>query len=362
MVDSDGWLALGGLFLLTVALAFWLTSLARRIGLNLPAFVDYPRPGELQRVPVPRTGGYAVLLAFVLAVGTSLALIPRFSDEYVRLVGLVLGGVLIVPFALLDDTRRLPALPQFAWQALLAGVAIVSGTTLSSLANPFGGVASVPEFLVIPLTLAWFVGMINTLNFLDTMDGLAAGVSGIAAFVLCLRALSQGQISIAVLGLVLAGACLGFLPHNFSRSKIILGTSGSLFLGYALATLGVIGGAKAATTLMVLAVPILDTALVIARRLLAGRSPFQGGDSAHLPHQLLLMGLPQPVVLGLLYAPCAFLGLMALALTPVQKLVAFALMALGLGAAVLWVAASTRRPPTKGMPLAGASPEEAEPR
>ena len=335
--------AIAAVIISSAALSFALTWIARLIGLRLPALVDQPRPGELQTTSAPRTGGYAVLLSFAVVVGVSLWLFPRFSDEYPRLLGLVLGGLLIVPFALVDDSRRLPPAPQFLWQVGLAAVAILSGITLSSLANPFGGSAVIPDYLVIPLTLVWFLGMINTLNFLDTMDGLAAGVSGIASVVLCIRALSQGQLSIAVLGLALAGACLGFLPHNFSRSKVILGTSGSMFLGYALASLGIIGGAKAATTLMVLAIPILDTALVIARRALAGRSPFQGGDSAHLPHQLLLMGVPQPVVIGALYVLCIFLGYMALALTPVQKLVAFAGMAIALGVVVVWLAVRSRR-------------------
>jgi UDP-GlcNAc:undecaprenyl-phosphate/decaprenyl-phosphate GlcNAc-1-phosphate transferase len=335
---------IAAVFVLSVGLSYALTGLARRIGLRFPKFVDMPRPGELQRLPMPRTAGYAVIATFIVAVAISLPFFPRFSDEYPRLLGLVLGGLLIVPFALLDDSQRLPPLPQLAYQVLLAVVALASGTTLSSLANPFGGPFLVPEYVVIPLTLVWFVGMINTLNFLDTMDGLAAGVTGIASLVLCIRALGQGQISIAILCLALAGACLGFLPRNFSRSKIILGTSGSMFLGYALATLGVIGGAKAATTLMVLAIPILDTALVVSRRLLAGRSPFRGGDSAHLPHQLLLMGVPQPAIIGSLYALCIFLGVMALALTPMQKLVAFAVMAGALGLAVGAIAWRTRGP------------------
>jgi UDP-GlcNAc:undecaprenyl-phosphate GlcNAc-1-phosphate transferase len=345
-VSTDGvpWPSLVSLFALAVLLSAALTFLARQIGLRRPAFVDHPRPGELQRSPTPRTGGYAVLLAFLLTVAVSLLLFPRYGDEYPRLLGLVIGGALISPFAVLDDTRRLRPLPQFGWQMVVAMVAILCGTTLSSIASPFGGVISIPWVLAVPITLIWFLGMINTLNFLDTMDGLAAGISSIAAAVLCLRALMQGQITIAVLGLALAGVCLGFLPHNLSRSKIILGTSGSMFLGYALATLGIIGGAKAATTLMVLAVPILDTALVIARRMLSGRSPFKGGDSAHLPHQLLLMGVPQTVVLGLLCSLCIILGLMSLLLTPVQKLVAFAVLAAVLVAAVGWVAWSIRRP------------------
>lgn len=328
-------------FLVSLAASFLLTPLARRAGVRL-GFIDYPRAGELQKVPLARTGGYAIFAAFIIAIGLSFPLVPRFPDEYPRLLGLLLGAVIIMPVAFVDDLKRLGPMPQLAAQVLVALVAISLGVVIDNVANPFGGIIPLPLWITVPFTLLWFVGMINTLNFIDTMDGLAGGITAIAALVLFARALHLGQYSIAVLSLALAGACLGFLPYNLHPARVFMGTSGSMFLGYALAVLAVIGGAKIATTLTVLSIPILDTALVIARRSLAGRSPFKGGDSAHLPHRMLAVGLPQPLIVFLLYALSIVLGYLALALSATQKMVALGIMALVLGGAIAFVAYRNR--------------------
>lgn len=328
-------------FVVAFVSSLLLVPVARSLGIRL-GFIDKPRPGELQKKPIARTGGYAIFASFIIAVGVSLAVFPRFADEYPKLLGLVLGGLLILPVAYVDDAKRLGPMPQLLAQVAVAIIAMAFGLILDSVANPFGGLISLPFYIAIPLTLFWYVGMINTLNFIDTMDGLAGGVTAIAAMVLFVRGVDLGQYSIAVLALALAGACLGFLPYNVYRARVFMGTSGSMFLGYTLAVLAIIGGAKLATILMVLGIPILDTALVIARRVLAGRSPFKGGDSAHLPHRMLAIGLPQPVIILILYAFCLILGYFALALTAVQKLYAFGGMALVLGTAVLIIAYRTR--------------------
>jgi UDP-N-acetylmuramyl pentapeptide phosphotransferase/UDP-N-acetylglucosamine-1-phosphate transferase len=132
------------------------------------------------------------------------------------------------------------------------------------------------------------------------------------------------------------------LPYNLHPARVFMGTSGSMFLGYALAVLAIMGGAKLATTIMVLGVPIVDTALVVARRSLAGRSPFKGGDGAHLPHQMLAIGLPQPTIAFILYGFCLILGFFALGLTAIQKLYAFGAVALILGVAVVIIAYKER--------------------
>ncbi len=328
-------------FFVAFVASLLLTPAAMSIGVRL-GFIDKPRPGELQKKPIARTGGYAIFAAFIIALAVSLVVFPRFADEYLKLLGLVLGGLVILPVAYIDDAKRLGPLPQLAAQVAVAVIAMSFGLILDNIANPFGGIISFPLFIAVPITLFWYVGMINTLNFIDTMDGLAGGVTTIAAVILFVRAVDLGQYSIAVLVLALAGACLGFLPYNVYRAKVFMGTSGSMFLGYALAVLAIIGGAKLATIIMVLGIPILDTALVIARRVLAGRSPFKGGDSAHLPHRMLAIGLPQPVIILILYVFCLVLGYFALALSAIQKLYAFGGMALFLGAAVVIIAYRTR--------------------
>jgi len=173
--------------------------------------------------------------------------------------------------------------------------------------------------------------MMNTVNFIDTMDGVAAGIVGIAGLVLAVRSIQLEQYSIAVVVLALVGACAGFLPYNLHPARIFMGTSGSMFLGYALAVLAILGGAKIATTTMVLALPIIDTALVIIHRAVNRRSPFRGGDAAHLPHRLLALGLSQRLVAYLIYILCASLGVLSLALSAVQKLYTLAAVVLLLG-------------------------------
>lgn len=317
-------------FIVAIVLTAFLTPAAAALGVRV-GLIDRPRPGELQRRPIARTGGYAIYAGLLAAVAASLVLLPRYPDEYPKIWGFVLGALVLMPLALIDDFRRLGPFPQFIGQLLAAGVAIAFGILLDNVANPFGGIIGIPLLIAIPLTLVWFVGMINTLNFIDTMDGLAGGIAGIAAAALFVRAAGLEQYSIAALMLALAGAAFGFLLYNLHPARVFMGSSGSMLLGYGLAALAILGGAKVATIAMVLSIPILDTALVILQRLLRGRSPFRGGDGAHLPHRLLAIGLPQRWIVFLLYALCLFLGFLGLALNAVQKLYALTMMGLLLG-------------------------------
>ena len=329
--------ALAVVFAASLLAAAVLVPLAGAAGRRL-GFVDRPRRGEVQAFVLPRSGGYGIVLAFAVGVGVSLVLLPRYTDEYPRLWGLMLGAAVLLPLAALDDWKRLSPLPQLFWQIAAACVPILFGITFDSLAGPLGGIVPLPAFLVVPTTLLWIVGMVNTINLTDTMDGLAGGVATIAALVLAGVSLQNGQTSIAALPLALAGATLGFLFYNFHPSRIIMGSSGSLFLGYALGVLAIIGGAKIAAAIMVLGLPILDVAYVIVVRLLRGRSPLRGGDAAHLPHRLLALGLTQRQVALVLYGVCLLFGLLALVLTKLEKLYGFLLLGL-VALALIWFAA-----------------------
>lgn len=299
--------------------AIVLTPLAGRLGQRL-GMIDKPRPGELQRVPMARTGGYALLGAFLVAIAVSLWLTPRSPAELTRILGLVAGVILILPLAYLDDRRRLGPAPQLVGQIAIAFVAMAFGLIIVDVANPFGGMIALPIIIALPFTLFWFVAMVNTLNVVDTMDGLAAGITAIAALVLFARSVSLGQDTVAVLPIALAGVCVGFLRYNFNPARIIMGTSGSMFLGFTLAALALIGGAKIATAAFVLGLPILDFALVIVQRSANRRSPFAGGDDAHLPHRLFRRGLSTRRITLLIYAVCAAGGTLAMTLNGVQKL------------------------------------------
>ena len=318
-----------------------LSPLAGLLGTRV-GFVDKPRPGEMQQRPTPRSGGYAIIAAFWVAVALSLLLLPHAAEEQQRLLGMLLGSALVLPIAIIDDAWRLSPRPQLIGQIVVSLVPIAFGVTISNVANPFGGIALLPLWIALPFTLFWLVGMINTLNFIDTMDGMAGGVSAIAVLILFARAFTLQQYTIAALMLGLLGACLGFLPYNLPRAKLFMGTSGSMFLGYSLAVMALVGGAKIATTLMVLSIPILDTALVIATRLLHGRSPFKGGDAAHFPHRLLAFGFSQRQILVASYALCLVLGYLALSLSAVQKLLALGAMGIVLAATIGLIAYRAR--------------------
>lgn len=320
----------------TVVLTPIAGALGRRFGL-----VDRPRPGELQTVQTPRSGGYALVAAFLIAVAVSVSLVPYAAAEQTRLLGLIVGIILVLPIAVIDDLKRLGPFPQLLGQIGLAVVAMAFGLIISDVASPFGGVIVLPLVIAIPFTLFWVVGMINTLNFIDTMDGLAAGVAAIAALVLFARSVSLGQYTVSLLPLALAGACLAFLRYNFNPARIFMGTSGSMFLGFTLAVLALIGGAKIATAAFVLGLPIIDVAQVIVQRSAGGRSPFIGSDMAHIPHRLVARGLSARRIALLTYSVCAAGGMLAMALNGVQKLLVMAVVGV-IVVGLVWRNATTR--------------------
>ncbi|MCC7372502.1 MAG: undecaprenyl/decaprenyl-phosphate alpha-N-acetylglucosaminyl 1-phosphate transferase [Chloroflexi bacterium] len=302
---------------LAVLTSYVVVGLAVRHAEKLGA-IDVPRAGEVQVRAVPRSGGYGMLVAVWLAVGFAVFARPAEiqaapGDDW-KLLGVVLGSLLVIPLAMIDDAKRLGAAAQFGGQFAIAAIPVLFGLRIESIASPLGSAVELPAWLGILLTLLWIVGMINAINLIDVMDGLAGGIALMGAGVLFFRSLMFGQYTIAVLPLALAGATLGFLPHNFHPARIFMGTSGSVLLGYWLATMSVIGGAKVGTAFVVLGVPILNTAWVIGRRALAGRSPFKGGDSELLPQRLHALGLSQLQSVILLYAICGIFGLLSLTL------------------------------------------------
>ncbi len=325
--------------LLAVPLA---AAVGRAVG---GALVDRPRPGEIQRRPIARTGGYGIIAAFFLALVVSLPITDRSGPnndfrEYAALAGLTLGAALLIPFAAWDDARRLPPLPQLIAQIVCALVPVLYGVRIERISD-----LDIPTWIGGPLSVVWIVGMINALNWLDTMDGLAGGVSLIGAFTLFgasivqrgedNKLIEQQQNSIALLGLALAGACVGFLVYNLPLARIFMGTSGSMFLGYALGVISIIGGAKIATAILVLGLPILDTALVILQRIFGRRSPFQGGDGAHLVHRLVAAGYSVRQIVALVYTLTAFFGILSLSLVRQQKIIGFLLLAAIMGGLLL---------------------------
>jgi UDP-GlcNAc:undecaprenyl-phosphate GlcNAc-1-phosphate transferase len=316
-------------------IALALTPLTARLALRTGA-VDQPRNRHQHTKPTPKLGGLPLFVALSAATGVSL-LYPR-TDAYEmpRLAGLFLGCALMCVVGAYDDHRELPAVPQLIAQTIAAGIAVASGVLIREISNPFDWqLAPFETWFAALVTLFWLVGMMNTINWLDGIDGLAAGVVVIAGFMLFAHTFHLGQNSLALLALALIGSVLGFLLFNFFPAQIFMGSAGASVLGFALGALSIIGGAKVGTALLVLIIPILDVAWQIINRLRAGKSPF-AADRGHLHHRLLDLGFSQRVIVFFYYALTALFGALALLLpSGIYKLIA--LIIIGSGAVLLLV-------------------------
>lgn len=332
-------------FLLGFSSTLILTPLSGRLA-EWAGAVDLPRARHRHRQPIPRWGGLALAAGFFAAVAVVYqGAPPANAQETLQLQGVLLGGLLAVIYGVLDDWRELPAWPQFVLQFGLAILAILHTDWLQVFTHPLTGVVvRLPEFLAVPLTVFWVMGMMNTINWLDGLDGLAGGVAAIAALLFAAHSYFVfGQLTVALFALALAAACLGFLPWNFHPARIFMGTAGSAFLGYTLATLAVLAPAKTATALLVLGIPILDVAWQILARIREGRAPWLG-DRGHLHHRLYDFGLGQRTVVLGYYAFCAGFGGLALILPPgIYKVYALGILGV-LTLGVLWIVSRPRQP------------------
>jgi len=330
-------------FLLAFTLALVLTPLAGLVGKRL-GLADVPGGRRQHSGQIPRTGGIALYLAFTIAALVAQWLpVPRFDmpNEIIRFTGLLLGGAVIFVMGLADDRWDLAPRWQYLAHAVAAGIAILFLIFIEFVANPLSAKDYLyfPLWFTVALTMFWIMGMVNTVNWMDGLNGLAAGVTAIACAMLFIHMVLRSdppQTSVALLPLALAGTCVGFLPWNLS-GRVFMGSSGAWFLGFTLGCLAIIGGAKVAAVLLVMAVPVIDVAWLIVRRL-RRRVPVGAGGRDHLHFRLLDAGIAQwKIVLGY-YAFCAAFGALALVSPPrVYKLIA--LIALGiLVLVVLWQA------------------------
>jgi UDP-GlcNAc:undecaprenyl-phosphate GlcNAc-1-phosphate transferase len=314
-------------FALTLALTPLTMQLAKAFSI-----VKWPkRERDIHAIVMLCLGGLAIGVGFILAALLSRLMPVPFldGDEPLRFQGLLIGVVIALFFGVLDDRRDLPAWPQFAVQFLLGGIAIVHLIMIKEFTDPFTtGKITLPDWFMILLTTLWFVGTINTINWLDGLDGLAAGVVAIASAVFAAHMFREGQYSVSLVALALLGSTLGVLPFNFNPARTFIGSSGAFFLGYALAALSIMAGAKVATLLLVLGIPILDVAWQIISRVRRGQPPWVG-DRGHLHHRLFDAGLSQRQVVLTYWAFSALFGLLALLLPArIYKLYAILLVAL----------------------------------
>jgi UDP-N-acetylmuramyl pentapeptide phosphotransferase/UDP-N-acetylglucosamine-1-phosphate transferase len=326
----------------TLLVSLGLTPLVRRWAISR-GWVD--TPGEERRVhttPVPRLGGLAIFAAFAVGVLLTFAF-PVIRQgksgnelfEVSRVLLMLAGGAIITVLMAIDDVKKLAPVPRLLWQFAVAALAVVpsmiwpggmnpgdppgaihydqgAGVLANNVQNPFGGIVELPLFLAAFLTILWIVGTTNAINWIDGLDGLAASVSAVACVVLfVVTGPVLGQWTLAYLPLILGAAILGFLPYNIHPARIFMGDSGAMFLGFTLAVLSVIGGAKVAAALLVLGVPILDGIYMVIYRLSRGRSPL-AADRGHLHHRLLDVGFSQGQVVLFYVALCGAFGFLGL--------------------------------------------------
>ncbi|MGB7085071.1 MAG: MraY family glycosyltransferase [Phormidesmis sp.] len=243
--------------------------------------------------------------------------------------GVTIGGLAFFAIGLIDDLFGLSAISRLIMQALVASIAWYVGVDIAFLSIPGLGITQLPDPVSLVVTIFWLVGMANAINWIDGLDGLAAGVSGIAALVMTSVSLFMGQPAAALIAAALAGGSLAFLRYNFNPAQIFMGDGGAYFIGFTLAGVGIIGLVKGVTTVAVLlpsltlAIPILDMSTVILLRLRRGLSPFVA-DKRHLHHRLLNAGFSHRFTVLFIYTLALWVGSLAMAFAGLRAGVPFA--------------------------------------
>ena len=336
---------------LVAALTAGMGTLAMRAIARKYNIADHPSERRINTKPVPRAGGLAVAGAFAL-IGTLLVIFSAqlglsagsgaaeltSSGAAALLLGTVIAGVI----GLIDDRYDLRARWQIVGQFLIALIPIAFGLRIAFISNPFGaGDLLFPDAIALGVTIFWTLGMQNSMNFIDGLDGLSGGISLFAAVTLGVIALPTSPL-LAALSFTLAGALAGFLRFNFYPASIYMGTSGILAVAYALAVLALLGTAKVAAALLILGVPIIDALFVIVGRIVAGRSPYTP-DESHIHRRLLSYGFSHRGSVLALYALTAALSILALLLTGSATLYAFMGLLVVLGGVVAYLSRATER-------------------
>ena len=300
-----------------------LTPLAIRSALRL-GVLDRPGEHKSHVTPTPYLGGVAIVLAVTLSIALAAVVRGEASATLSQLLGILAIALGMAAMGLLDDLRGLPVVLRFGVQ-LLAGIGLWGLDVRVDLTGE--------PLIDLPLTVVWTVGITNAMNLLDNMDGLSASTATIASLWFGAIALINGQFLVAALAFAVAGAAAGFLRDNRPPARIYMGDAGSLFLGVMLAALGMLLSldrgmlVTAAVPVLILTVPVLDTALVSVARIRHGISPFQGGRD-HTSHRLVRIGLPVPVAVGIIALASLAHGWVALLVFRIDRLSALLLLGL----------------------------------
>ena len=315
-------------FAVAAVLSYFFTPPVKNFAHKVGA-IDVPKDARrMHKKPIPRLGGLAIYGGFLCSI-----LIFGQLDETMLCV--LLGAAIIVALGIFDDVLALGAKLKFVVQIVAAAIPVCIGDLQIGLFTNLNPLSDTPfvhlGILAVPATIIWIVGITNAVNLIDGLDGLAVGVSSIAAITMLAVALLTGNMPIAITMAALAGACIGFMPYNLNPAKIFMGDTGSTFLGYMLATVSIMGLFKFyavisfAVPFLILGLPIFDTANAIIRRVAAGRSPMSP-DRGHVHHKLIDMGFNQKQAVAILYAIIATVGLTAVLLTSSGEVKAIVLL------------------------------------
>ncbi len=322
-----------------------LTPLVKRLAYRLGA-VDKPNYRKVHDHVMPRLGGLAIFVAFLIGV-----VILRPMDE--SMIAILIGSFVIIVTGVLDDMYEISPKAKLLGQTLAAAIVIFFGDIQIEFINlPFGGELNF-GYLSIPLTLIWIIGITNAINLIDGLDGLAAGVSTIALLTLAAMAAIMGNVFVLAIALLLAASSSGFLFYNFHPAKIFMGDTGSLFLGFMISVLALLGFKNVAFVSLVipiimLGVPISDTFFAIVRRLLNKQPPFSP-DKSHLHHRLMSIGFTHRQTVLIIYGIAAMFGLAAIIFSMAKLwgailLIAVLLIAIELFVEVIGLAGQNYRP------------------
>jgi UDP-GlcNAc:undecaprenyl-phosphate GlcNAc-1-phosphate transferase len=316
----------------SLILSFCLTWLVVKLALKLKV-LDHPK-GErkLHSKPIPLLGGLAIFGSFFVANFFNLRNIisPTVSPNFIT--AMLLGAMILMVGGYFDDKYSLKPNKSIIAPILAALIVVISGLKIGYITNPFGGALNLGLGFGITITFLWLLGMMYTTKILDGLDGLVAGITAIGAIIIFVASFQKYYVQpeVAVLAVILAGSCFGFLVWNFHRAKIFLGEGGSLLCGFLLACLAILAKGKIATTLLIMGIPIFDLAWVIFRRLREGRS-IKIADRKHLHHRLIDAGLSHRNAVLIYYFLTAVFGSTALFLQSRGKFYALIILVIVMG-------------------------------
>ncbi len=329
---------------LAALVSFLCTPFAKRIASKIGA-IDIPKDNRrMHKKPIPRLGGLAIFLGFFVST-----MVFTFNFISLEIYGMLIGATIIVALGMADDVLALRASYKFVVQMVAVVVPVFCGVRIERFPNFFGESAYIdlPFWGSVAISIIWLLAILNAVNIIDGLDGLACGVSTIMTLSVTAILILLEAPQIAVIAAALAGACTGFLPYNFNPATIFMGDTGSMFIGYMLACLSITGLFKAYAIVaffvpfLLFLLPIYDLLFAAVRRILTGHSPMQA-DKSHLHHKLIALGFSQRQAVAILYCVAALLGFCSVLLTSdsflkVGMIIGIAFLLFLIGAVILYL-------------------------